>query len=1023
MPLSISGIIPVNLSDLHDVSIAAPQTGQYLRYNAGLWQNSYLNADVYNYLNTNLTSTDGITLTKLSGPSTINIGLAPVNATPGPYGSTNDIPVFTVDAQGRITSISSVPNNPVTGTTNTVNTAYGFNALLTNPSGLNTADGNTAIGVDALTANALGFWNTAIGHQSMISNNNGDNNTAVGAASLFSNISGVSNSAFGSDALLSNDTGAFNVAIGADSMQANTSGLQNVAVGTMSMWSNTTAQDNTAVGYVALYSTTTGAQNTGVGKGALYSNTIGTMNVAVGVDALGSNTTGSYNTALGSSVLVTNQGDRNTAAGLQSMYLNTTGSNNTAYGHVSLFSNTTGVYNTAIGDNAMFASISSQNNTAIGATALYNLTSGTSNIALGNNAGASIHTGSANVIIGGNVGATIDGTDQNIIISDGYGNIRIQSDVTGLVTIPGSLTILGTTLLSADPTAALGAATKQYVDNMASGVNVHAACETATTSALAACTYSNGPLSDGVGATLTANTNGALGTIGGYATLVVGSRLLVKNQVASLQNGIYTVTDLGAIGAPWVLTRATDFDGSPTSEISAGDLTYIQEGTLIGTQWVETAIGTGSPGDYIVIGTDAITFTQFSGAGTYTGGTGISVASNVISNTGVTSNVAGTGISVSGATGAVTIANTGVTSIVAGANVAISSATGAVTISTTGTVPSSTTASNIAGGAAGSIPYQTASNTTAMLATGTGVLVGGTTPSYSTTPTLVGTNFSGTASALNIGGNAGTVTNGVYTTSVGTVTNTMLAGSIANAKLLNSSVTIGSTGIQLGSTVTTLSGLTSVAATTFSGSGANLTNIPNTALVGNGNITLGATAMALGDTIPNISGLTSVTATTFTGTLIGNASTATSATTAGAVTTAAQPAITSVGTLTSLAVAGPITTNGLEVGTKIVPLSTQSADYTTTLSDSGSQILHPSADTTARIYTIPANSSVAYPVGTTLTFVNQNAAGVVTIAITTDTMRLAVSGATGSRTLAANGVATAMKIATTEWIIFGSGLS
>ena len=111
------------------------------------------------------------------------------------------------------------------------------------------------------------------------------------------------------------------------------------------------------------------------------------------------------------------------------------------------------------------------------------------------------------------------------------------------------------------------------------------------------------------------------------------------------------------------------------------------------------------------------------------------------------------------------------------------------------------------------------------------------------------------------------------------------------------------------------------------------------------------------------------------------------------------------------------------VGFRTTPVNSQSAAYTLVLADSGKTILHPSADTTARTFTIPANSSVAYPVGTVLTFVNQNGAGVVTIAITTDTMRLAGAGTTGSRTLAANGVATCVKLASTEWIITGSGLT
>jgi len=111
------------------------------------------------------------------------------------------------------------------------------------------------------------------------------------------------------------------------------------------------------------------------------------------------------------------------------------------------------------------------------------------------------------------------------------------------------------------------------------------------------------------------------------------------------------------------------------------------------------------------------------------------------------------------------------------------------------------------------------------------------------------------------------------------------------------------------------------------------------------------------------------------------------------------------------------------VGFRNIPQNSQSAAYTCVLADAGKHIFHPSADTTARVYTIPANASVAYTIGTAITFINQNAAGVITIAITSDTMRLAGAGTTGSRTLAANGVATAIKVTSTEWIISGTGLT
>lgn len=126
----------------------------------------------------------------------------------------------------------------------------------------------------------------------------------------------------------------------------------------------------------------------------------------------------------------------------------------------------------------------------------------------------------------------------------------------------------------------------------------------------------------------------------------------------------------------------------------------------------------------------------------------------------------------------------------------------------------------------------------------------------------------------------------------------------------------------------------------------------------------------------------------------------------------------SSGTLTNCTADG---TNS--VGFKHIPQNSQSAAYTLVLADAGKHILHPSADTTARTFTIPANTSVAFPVGTAITFINGTTAGVVTIAITTDTMRMAGAGTTGSRTLAADGIATAVKVTSTEWIISGTGLT
>ena len=115
------------------------------------------------------------------------------------------------------------------------------------------------------------------------------------------------------------------------------------------------------------------------------------------------------------------------------------------------------------------------------------------------------------------------------------------------------------------------------------------------------------------------------------------------------------------------------------------------------------------------------------------------------------------------------------------------------------------------------------------------------------------------------------------------------------------------------------------------------------------------------------------------------------------------------------------TTNGTDpIGFLGIPQNSQSAHYTLVLADAGKHIFHPLADT-ARTYTIPANSSVAYPLGTVLTFINLSTA-VVSIAITTDSL-IYQSGATGTRSLARYGSATAIKVTSTQWLISGSNVT
>lgn len=111
-------------------------------------------------------------------------------------------------------------------------------------------------------------------------------------------------------------------------------------------------------------------------------------------------------------------------------------------------------------------------------------------------------------------------------------------------------------------------------------------------------------------------------------------------------------------------------------------------------------------------------------------------------------------------------------------------------------------------------------------------------------------------------------------------------------------------------------------------------------------------------------------------------------------------------------------------GSSGLTITSKNVDYTLVLGDANNGILHPATDTTGRTFTIPANASVAFPVGTAITFINENLAGAVTIAITSDTMQLlGGTPSTGSRTLGTNGMATALKITSTKWLITGVNLT
>jgi hypothetical protein len=249
--------------------------------------------------------------------------------------------------------------------------------------------------------------------------------------------------------------------------------------------------------------------------------------------------------------------------------------------------------------------------------------------------GESISNAAIQAVAGEYLGITDDRLAQ--IVAAGKVEASAIVDGTSTIAFDGNLSFAGafttsgafsTTLVqTADvsltlPSSAGTLATEEYVNAFTQSLDIKNSSRAATQDVLPACTYNNGTA--GVGATLTGDLAGALPVQDGI-TLVAGDRLLVKNQADQKQNGVYVVTAVGDVGTPFVLTRASDFDGSPANEVSGGAFTFVEQGANSGGHGF-VVIFDGN----IVIGTDNIPFTQFSGAGQLIGGNGISISGNTI---------------------------------------------------------------------------------------------------------------------------------------------------------------------------------------------------------------------------------------------------------------------------------------------------------------------------------------------------------------------------------------------------------
>ena len=424
-------------------------------------------------------------------------------------------------------------------------------------------------------------------------------------------------------------------------------------------------------------------------------------------------------------------------------------------------------------------------------------------------------------------------------------------DSAATVTFSGGGTVTGLPT----PTNASDAAPKSYVDSVAAGLDPKESVKAATTAALSGITYN---ATGGVGGT--GQITSAPTTVDGVATTAAGTRVLVKNQADAKQNGIYVVVSSGT----W--DRATDQDGSPASEVSGGNFTFVENGGTVNanTGWV--IAGTGIQ----TLNTDDINWVQYSGTGTYTATSPVTLTGSAFSLSGLSgfgsanqvvgvNNAAGaleyktitsgTAISVAHAAGAITINNTGVTAFAIttaaqSTGLALSGATGSITLTLDNdleAIAALTTTGIIARTAAGSMATRTITGTTNQTTVTNGSGVSG-------DPTIAIANnvvLPGVASmTVPSGSTANQPAAGAGQVRYDTTTNQLMWSNAGSWNVLSTGGTVTSVGVSGGTTGLTTSGgpITGSGTITLSGTlgvangGTGLTTTPTNGqlLIGNG---------------------------------------------------------------------------------------------------------------------------------------------------------------------------------------------